>query len=355
MPQGWQLSVGVGQTVSVVRTNSSCVHGAPDGRAIVFETAAQLTTDDDDSASDIYLYDAIQDHLVRLTAPDDPNLAYVCTLAGERCNGDLGFEFNFASSEAIGLNGAQHVNVAVMDVAGEDVVSVFFESRVPLVPEDSNERMDVYEWQSGALRLISPGNSDDDAFFSGNSLDGQDVFFQTAKRIDPREIDEDYDIYDARIGGGFPYELPPVPCDTLADKCQGSGSFEVTGGDVTSNAGGDGDATPPPRVGLIVRRFTASARRRAARTGVLRVEVKASRPGKVRARARARLGGRLRQVGEGSVTLAKAGRAVLRVRLSAVARKRLRHRRSLLLKLEVSAAGALTRDVEVTLFRRAGR
>jgi hypothetical protein len=81
--------------------------------------------------------------------------------------------------------------------------------------------MDVYEWRAGELSLVSPGNSPYDAWFAGNSLDGQDVFFQTGQRIDPREVDDaDLDIYDARVNGGFPYTPPPTPCDVLAFQCE---------------------------------------------------------------------------------------------------------------------------------------
>ena len=122
--------------------------------------------------------------------------------------------------QARGFGGFRHNNIAEDE---DGVASVFFESRSELVPEDTNgEGWDVYQWREGRLSLISPASEGDDSFFSGNSVNGRDVFIWTSARIDPREIDDsDYDIYDARVGGGFPYTPPSPPCDVLALACEG--------------------------------------------------------------------------------------------------------------------------------------
>ena len=175
----------------------------------MFETAAQLTLDDNDQVGDVYLYDAKAHELVRISAPPDGGTSAFGCDSTAKCNGELGAApRGWIDSGRLGVHGAQHQNV-VENPSG--TVSVFFETRVAMVPEDTNgSRMDVYEWQAGVLRLVSPGDSADDSYFSGNSTDGRDVFMYTSKRIDPREIDDDYDIYDARVGGGFPY-TPPDP------------------------------------------------------------------------------------------------------------------------------------------------
>jgi hypothetical protein len=219
-------STSSGPVTTVTRAPYSCVHGTPDGHTIVFETAAQLVAGDTDAASDIYLYDEKAGELTRITSPPDESSSYSCQEGGDRCNGDLGFAPEGAGGlEHVGLNGGQHQNLAVYGPgagAAEGAVAVFFETRAPLVLEDQDgARMDVYEWQAGAVSLVSPQNSSsDDAYFSGNSLDGEDVFFETTQRIDPREIDEDADVYDARIGGGFPYTPPRSGCDVLGGACK---------------------------------------------------------------------------------------------------------------------------------------
>jgi len=217
---------------------SNCFHGTKAGDHVIFFTLGQLTSDDDDAAGDIYSYDASRDQLTRISAPPPGAAPYQCQSDfvgnGEGdCNADFGVnltgrDFN-SKGPAGSLDGAggwgrgRYYNVAE-DANG--VVSVFFATRVALIPEDTNgDHWDVYEWSEGRLSLVSPGNTEDDSFFSGNSTDGQDAFIFTSARIDPREIDDsDFDIYDARIGGGFPYTPPPRPCDVLGHQCRGAAS-----------------------------------------------------------------------------------------------------------------------------------
>lgn len=210
--------------------DGNCVHGPADGGAVLFPTTARLTPDDTDDAADVYLYDATTDELIRVSAPPPGALPYACLRDnGEPiayCNGDLGqdqgngfFTGPIGSWETNrGWGGMRYYNVA-RDSDG--VLSVYFESKVALLPQDTNAHMDVYQWRNGSLSLISRGSTATNSWFSGNSVDGQDVFFVTGDRIDPREIDpDDMDTYDARIGGGFPYTPPPEPCDVLALRCE---------------------------------------------------------------------------------------------------------------------------------------
>jgi hypothetical protein len=99
----------------------------------------------------------------------------------------------------------------------EDGSRVFFDTADPLVPEDSNGTLDVYEWEAqgtgacqaenGCISLISSGRDAHPSFFLGSSPDGTDVFFGTHARLVPQDTDGAGDLYDARIGGGFP---PPT-------------------------------------------------------------------------------------------------------------------------------------------------
>ncbi|HYP54980.1 MAG TPA: hypothetical protein VEQ41_01580 [Solirubrobacterales bacterium] len=222
----------------------NCFRGTPDGEQVIFFTDGQLSTEDADLHGDVYLYDAEADELVRVSAPPPGAEPYVCngpdvTLApgpGEGCNADLGRGPSgglggsaSGDPDALrGFSGLRHYNISENP---DGTTSVYFESRSELVPEDTNgSHFDTYEWREGRLHLISPGDSADHSWYSGNSLDGRDVFIWTSARIDPREIDPaDFDVYDARIGGGFPYTAPPEPCDVLAFECEGQ-------------------ATPPPTV-----------------------------------------------------------------------------------------------------------
>jgi hypothetical protein len=104
---------------------------------------------------------------------------------------------------------------------------LFFESGDALVVGDTNGERDVYEWEAagtgscsksgGCLELISGGRGEDGARFVDASESGADVFFLTGESLVPSDLGA-VDLYDARIGGGFPLPPPPVPCE--GDACQ---------------------------------------------------------------------------------------------------------------------------------------
>jgi hypothetical protein len=91
---------------------------------------------------------------------------------------------------------------------------VFFDSSEPLVPQDTNGVQDVYEWEragtgscgqeSNCIYLISSNLSSEDAFLLDASASGNDVFFTTRAQLVPADRNENVDLYDARVGGGFP-------------------------------------------------------------------------------------------------------------------------------------------------------
>jgi hypothetical protein len=86
---------------------------------------------------------------------------------------------------------------------------------------------DVYEWDAygvggcprlvGCIALISSGRSAEGASFVDASADGSDAFFLTDGSLVPSDPGG-VDLYDARIGGGFPVPEVPLPC--VADACQ---------------------------------------------------------------------------------------------------------------------------------------
>lgn len=104
---------------------------------------------------------------------------------------------------------------------------IFFDSGDSLVTEDTDAATDVYEWEAegaggcgrspGCVGLISSGRSTGGSSFVDASADATSVFFLTGESLvgaDPGSID----LYDARVGGGFPE--PPAPIACIADACQ---------------------------------------------------------------------------------------------------------------------------------------
>lgn len=103
---------------------------------------------------------------------------------------------------------------------------VFFDSRDALLLTDVNQSWDVYQWSAqgkgsctrpgGCLALLSAGLAGSSSFVD-SSTDAADAYFLTDRSLvwnDPGSVD----LYDARIGGGFPQ--PPSPSTCVGDACQ---------------------------------------------------------------------------------------------------------------------------------------
>ncbi len=103
----------------------------------------------------------------------------------------------------------------------EDGSEIFFDTPNQLVPQDKNEARDVYEWHDGSLSLISPGKDASDSFFLDNSASGNDVFFATRANLTGSDVDGSFDVYDARVGGGFPVSAAPSGCASSCSSAEG--------------------------------------------------------------------------------------------------------------------------------------
>jgi hypothetical protein len=352
-----------------LRRNANCVHGTTSGDAIVFQTRGQLTADDVDSAIDVYLYEASSDRLTRLSAPRPGSTPYTCrpgSSVTETCNADFGVVSpDFALiTDNFGLAGLRHWNIA--ENSDGSLKAVYFQSRLALTASDVNGAgaanytggqgvMDVYQWRHGKLSLISPGNSPDSAFYSGNSLDGERVFFWTEQRISPWEIDPaDGDLYTAAVGNGLPGPVAEPPlCGAVVGACQGGGVAPVPTDPRTDTVGDVDNADPGPRQTLSVSAIGAKARARAARTGRLAVRVSTTTEGRISAVAKGKIGKRRMVLARSSKQVRRPGNTTIVLRLNGAARKALRRGRTLSLSLEVRQPEVRPRSMTVRL-RRAG-
>jgi hypothetical protein len=113
---------------------------------------------------------------------------------------------------------------------------LFFESYDSLLPADENGKRDVYEFElsgtggcgaesptfdppsGGCHFLISSGRSPDHSYFVDASLDGRDVFLSTRSALNGWDTNENFDVYDARAGGGFPE--PSVEPICVGEACK---------------------------------------------------------------------------------------------------------------------------------------
>ncbi len=104
---------------------------------------------------------------------------------------------------------------------------VFFDSLAGLVPQDTNGKLDVYEWErpgaggctevEGCIYLLSEGTSIDNSYLADTSVSGNDVFIITRAQLMGADQNDLYDMYDVRVDGG----LPPSPPACTGTGCQG--------------------------------------------------------------------------------------------------------------------------------------
>jgi hypothetical protein len=149
-----------------------------------------------------------------------------------------------------------------------DGSEVFFDTPEALVPQDVNERRDAYEWeQDEGLHLISSGISNADSYFLDNSPTGRDVYFATTSSLVPEDTDGGYDVYDARVGGGFPAKAPSA--EACGEECQGPPSTPPVLSPPLSSLGTVLLSAPQPSAKPMIKRVKSKShskkRRRKAR------------------------------------------------------------------------------------------
>lgn len=141
----------------------------------------------------------------------------------------------------------------------QDGSRVFFESFDPLVSRDTNQKQDVYQWESagtgscsasapsysvangGCINLLSSGKSPQDSQFLDATPSGDDVFIRTGTSLvasDPGL----FDVYDARVGGGQPQPQEAAPCE--GDACQSPAAAPTLQTPASAQFEGKGDIPP---------------------------------------------------------------------------------------------------------------
>jgi hypothetical protein len=101
----------------------------------------------------------------------------------------------------------------------DDGSRLFFSSPDPLVPGLAGGSAKVFEYEGGAVQLISGMQADGEDVFLDASASGNDVFLATTEQLAPTDVDELADVYDARVDGGLPTPIAPTPCQGSA--CEG--------------------------------------------------------------------------------------------------------------------------------------
>lgn len=183
---------------------------SPSGRYALFSTWATLTGYDNTgpacpgqpfygtpagSCNELYRYDADEDELVCASCRTDGRLPTTNATSSEEGSG----AFNYVERSVL------------------DNGRVFFDTTEQLVREDVNGSSDAYVYDEGRPQLISGGRPGFISQFADSDASGDNVFFTTDQPLVGQDTDRLIDLYDARVGGGIPSQNsasgPPARCE----------------------------------------------------------------------------------------------------------------------------------------------
>jgi hypothetical protein len=216
----WTAGINPGGSIG---RDKSPTRSTPDGRVLVFQSHAQLTSFENEGLSEVYRY-------TPAAAPGEQLVCVSCDPSRASPGGDALLQI------FTGIAGGYTEPTTLIPNVTDDGEAVFFQSPDRLLPEDANGANDVYEWRArgagdgpeeckradGCLALISSGQGEGPSYLYGMSADGHDVFIETREKLVGADIPGSTSIYDARVGGGIPD--PPIKAPCQGDACQGQGS-----------------------------------------------------------------------------------------------------------------------------------
>jgi hypothetical protein len=208
----------------------------PDGRYLAFMSARSLTGYDNEDAQST-AEDHIFDHEVfEYDAETGQLVCASCDPSGARPLGSafLGAELTERASTPF------HQPRSLSD----DGSRLFFTSPDPLVPGLSGGADKVFEYEEGALRLISGASGGVRAVFLDASASGDDVFFTTREDLTPTSTGEFLKVYDARVDGGLPAAASTVGSCPGAACLSGAESPPTFSTPLSESVLGDGNRPP---------------------------------------------------------------------------------------------------------------
>jgi hypothetical protein len=286
------------------------VQATSDGRFLVFESAGELTTGDASSVTQLFEYDAQSEELVRVSVPQ----------AGYVAPAGLGADANASLIEPQSYEHRPDSPAgrdSDLAVSGDGADVVFFSdgalSEGAEVAAEAGAQS-VYEYHSdvasggdireGDTYLVSDGKDTAQVneggvrgtIWDGLDVSGEDVFFESSDVLVSGDGDSQYDLYDARVNGGFSLPARVVECE--GEGCYGPVSVPPA---LFGGAGGGGLAgvnplTPVlPAVGAkpaVVKRAARCVRvRRRRRWVCARAAARAKKAGRSGRRDGGRVGG----------------------------------------------------------------
>lgn len=178
--------------------SASQAYVTPDGRHLAFMSAEPLTGYENrdeagEAVHEVFVYSAESGQLVCAS----------CDPSGAR---PLGSAFIGATlDERVSTPFHQPRSLS------DDGSRLFFSSPYVLAGVGGGSDK-LFEYEDGAIQLISGAQAGSEAVFLDASASGDDVFFATRERLAPTDTDELLDVYDARANGGLPAPRQPSSC-----------------------------------------------------------------------------------------------------------------------------------------------
>jgi hypothetical protein len=250
----------------ITELGSRTAEVTPDGRSLIFMSQSSLTGYDnflkgnlvEGPLDEVFLYEATSGSLtcVSCNPSGEPPAPVPADIASEQSGQLVGAFFPVSGQPTY-----QPQSITA------DGSRVFFDSAEPLVPQDKNGWIDVYEWErdgtgsctssGGCVYLLSGGQDPENSYLIGPSASGDDVFFISRAQLTRTDHgNDDSVVYDARVNG---YQ-PPAPPLCLGTGCQGvppPPPVFATPASVTFN--GAGNFPPPPPIEVAKRTVKCKA------------------------------------------------------------------------------------------------
>lgn len=180
--------------------NNNTSRVSADGNVLVFRSQSKLTAYENAGVPEYYRYEAQTGRLACITCnPSGTPATVLPVLQGHT---------SFAH-----LPSPPPIQTRNLSSSGDQF---FFETSEALLPTDTNNAPDVYEWEAdgagscrssadggGCLYLLSTGKNPDGANFGDASTSGEDAFIFTDQPLVGQDEGELVDVYDVRVNGGL--------------------------------------------------------------------------------------------------------------------------------------------------------
>jgi hypothetical protein len=243
---------------------------SPSGRYLAFASIRSLTGQKNvdpvsgESVVEVYLYDASADKLSCAS----------CDPTGSAPVGSFPRDFSLVDPRRQWSEGSVAVAATIPEpsiykdgfntvfYAPRSVLDngrVFFNVIGSLVPADSNQQWDVYQYEpldvgscgassgdpstvrsgDGCVSLISSGTGKEEAGFLDASASGDDAFFLAPDQLNEPDEDSEYDVYDARVNGTAETLASRVECSGAACQMPASPPSASTPGSSTFQGAGN--------------------------------------------------------------------------------------------------------------------